>query len=109
MRFSTASVEPSPQCAGQALLASHCGRSAARHFPDVFFAPYPCRKTGPLRATGQHGVLARCDSPWYHESVSPGPPRPCQATSLRSPQNLVTGLALLSLARSTFDGLAVPS
>src|SRR4051812_45620276 len=40
--FSTASVEP-PQLPEAGFAASHCGKSAARHKPAVFFA-VPCRK-----------------------------------------------------------------
>ena len=51
LSFSTASVEP-PQLLETTLLASHCGRSAARHLPDVFAAA-PCRNTGPQAAMGR--------------------------------------------------------
>ena len=50
LSFSTASVEP-PQLLETTLLASHCGRSAARHLPDVLPA-VPCRNTGPQAAMG---------------------------------------------------------
>ena len=103
LSFSTASVEP-PQLLETALLASHCGRSAARHLPDVLAAA-PGRNTGPQAAIGKlaHLPLFR---PWYHESLKSAS---FEAVPLvtRSPQNLATFLAS-SLARSTLT-VCLPS
>ena len=63
LAFSTASVEP-PQLLDTVSPASHCGRSAARHLPEVLPA-VPCRKTGPQAAVGQEAYLPLA-RPWYH-------------------------------------------
>ena len=94
--FSTASVDP-PQLADTGAPVPHCGRSEARHFPEVLPA-VPCRKTGPHAAAGQEAYLPLA-SPWYHWSVKSVSTEAAPEVT-RSPQYFATCLPW-SLARST--------